>query len=90
LAVFTGYVFFMAKAVHFKVCCTVCHEVFQNDYVGKHTKSKHKDLHMSGRQAPVTIELVRLILVKVKWMLFPLNSCRRLKFQWCEKEKNSH
>jgi hypothetical protein len=47
----------MAKAVRFKVCCTVCHEVFQNDYVGKHTKSKHKDLHTSGRQAPVTIEL---------------------------------
>jgi hypothetical protein len=30
---------------------------FQNDYVGKHTKSKHKDLHAPGRQAPVTIEL---------------------------------
>ena len=30
---------------------SLCHEVFQNDYVGKHTKSKHKDLHASGRQA---------------------------------------
>jgi hypothetical protein len=53
-AVFAGYIFFMAKAVCFKVRCTVCHEVFQNEYVGKHTKSKHK---ASGRQAPVTIEL---------------------------------
>ena len=47
----------MAKAVRYKVRCTICHEVFQNDYVGKHTKSKHKDLHASGRQAPTTIEL---------------------------------
>ena len=57
LAVFAGYIFFMAKAVCFKVRCTVCHEFFQNEYVGKQTKSKHKDLHASGRQAPVTIEL---------------------------------
>lgn len=47
----------MAKAVRYKVRCTICHEVFQNDYVGRHTKSKHKDLHASGRQAPITIEL---------------------------------
>ena len=55
----------MYLAVRSKVRCTVCHdhEVFQNDYVGKHTKSKHKDLHAPGRQAPVTIELNTLILV---------------------------
>jgi hypothetical protein len=47
----------MYLAVRCKVRCTVCHEVFQNDYVGKHTKSKHKDLHAPGRKAPVTIEL---------------------------------
>ena len=47
----------MAKAVRFKVRCTLCDEVFQNDYAEKHTKSKHKDLHVSGRQAPITIEL---------------------------------
>jgi hypothetical protein len=56
----------MYLAVRSKVRCTVCHdhEVFQNDYVGKHTKSKHKDLHAPGRQAPVT-ELDTLILVRV-------------------------
>ena len=47
----------MAKAVRFKVHCTICHEVFQNDYVRKHTKCKHKDLHGTGRLAPVTIEV---------------------------------
>ena len=47
----------MAKAVRFKVRWTLCDEVFQNDYAEKHTKSKHKDLHVSGRQAPITIEL---------------------------------
>ena len=49
--------FFMEKAVRFKVRCTICHEVFQNDYVKKHTKCKHKDLHGTGRLAPVTIEV---------------------------------
>ena len=47
----------MAKAVRFKVRCTIFHEVFQNDYVRKHTKCKHKDLHGTGRLAPVTIEV---------------------------------
>ena len=47
----------MTKAVRFKVRCTLCDEVFQNDYAEKHTKSKHKDLHVSGGQAPITIEL---------------------------------
>ena len=69
----------MYLAVRCKVRCTVCHEVFQNDYVGKHTKSKHKDLHAPGRQSPVTIELDKfdtrqsimymyLILVRVSCM----------------------
>ena len=43
--------------MRFKVRCTLCDEVFQNNYAGKHTKSKHKDLHVSGRQAPITMEL---------------------------------
>ena len=47
----------MAKAVRFKVRCTICHEVFQNDYVRKHTKYKHKDLHGTGRLALVTMEV---------------------------------
>ena len=47
----------MEKAVRFKVRCTICHEVFQNDDVKKHTKCKHKDLHGTGRLAPVTIEV---------------------------------
>ena len=49
----------MAMVVGFKVRCTLCDEVFQNDYAEKHTKSKHKDIHVSGRQAPITIELER-------------------------------
>ena len=42
----------MAKTVRFKVRCTICNEIFQNDYVERHTKSKHKDLHECGRCAP--------------------------------------
>ena len=49
----------MAKAVRFKVRCTICHEVFQNDYARKRTKCKHKDLHGTGRLAPVTIEVAQ-------------------------------
>ena len=61
------------KAIRFKVRCTICHEVFQNDYVRKHTKCKHKDLHVTGRLAPVTIEVDQSD-VRVKWMPFLLNS----------------
>ena len=46
--------YIMAKAVRYEVRCTICHEVFQNDCVGKHTKSEPKDLHASGRQALTT------------------------------------
>ena len=48
----------MAKAVRFDVHCTICKEVFQNDYVGRHTKSKHKDIYELGRIAPTTVILV--------------------------------
>ena len=36
----------------FNVRCTLCNEVFQNDYITRHAKSMHKDLHNSGRSAP--------------------------------------
>jgi hypothetical protein len=45
----------MSKANRFNVRCTLCNEVFQNDYVTRHTKSKHKDLHNSGRNAPTAV-----------------------------------
>ena len=47
----------MAKAVRFDVRCTICKEVFQNDYVGRHTKSKHKDVYELGCIAPTTVIL---------------------------------
>ena len=45
----------MAKAVRYEVRCTICDEVFQNDYITKHTKSKHKDMYVSGRHVPTAI-----------------------------------
>ena len=36
---------------------SICHEVFQNNYVREHIKCKHKDLHGTGRLVPVTIEV---------------------------------
>ena len=45
----------MAKANRYNVRCTVCNEVFQNDYVLRHTKSKHKDAYGSGHIVPTTI-----------------------------------
>ena len=47
----------MAKAVRFKVRCNICNEIFQNGYVERHTKSKHKDLYQCGRCAPTVIIL---------------------------------
>ena len=47
----------MAKAVRYNLRCTICKEVFQNDYVERHTKSKHKDLHSFSRIAPTTVIL---------------------------------
>ena len=47
----------MAKAVRFDVRCTISKEVFQNDYVGRHTKSKHKEVYELGCIAPTTVIL---------------------------------
>ena len=43
----------MAFVVRFNVHCTICKEIFQNDYVEIHTKSNHKDLYAFGRIALV-------------------------------------
>ena len=45
----------MAKALRFKVRWTLCDEVFLNDYAGKHTKSKHKDLRLVGRHRWISL-----------------------------------
>ncbi len=43
------------KFTPFKVRCTISNEVFLNDYTGRHTKSKHKELDDAGRTAPTTV-----------------------------------
>ena len=43
------------KFTRFNVRCTICDEVFLNDYTGRHTKSKHKELNDDGRTAPTTV-----------------------------------
>ena len=43
------------KFTRFNVRCTICNEVFLNDYTGRHTKSKHKELDDAGRTAPTTV-----------------------------------
>ena len=43
------------KFTRFNVRCTICHEVFLNDYTSRHTKSKHKELDDAGRIAPTTV-----------------------------------
>ena len=62
----------MAKAVRFKVRCTLCDEVFQNDYAEKHTKSKHKGKTFMCLvvRHPYQLSWISLILVRVKWMHF--------------------
>lgn len=41
------------KCSRHKVQCTICNEIFDNDYVKKHTDKKHHDLHKQNRLAPV-------------------------------------
>ena len=43
------------KFTRFNVRCTICNEIFLNDYTGRHTKSKHKELDDVGRTAPITV-----------------------------------
>lgn len=42
-----------AKCSRYKVQCSICDEIFDNDYVKKHTDLKHNDLHKQNRLAPV-------------------------------------
>ena len=44
----------MSKAIAI-TCAVLCNEVFQNHYATRHTKSKHKHLHNSGRNAPTAV-----------------------------------
>ena len=43
------------NVTRFNVRCTICNDVFNNDYTARHTKSKHKDLAASGRTAPTSV-----------------------------------
>ncbi len=43
------------KSTRFNVRCTICNEASLNDYTGRHTKSKHKELDDAGRTAPTTV-----------------------------------
>lgn len=42
-----------AKCTRYKVQCSICNEIFDNDYTKKHTDLKHHDLHKQNRLAPV-------------------------------------
>jgi hypothetical protein len=51
----------MYLAVRSKVRCTVCHEVFQNDYVGKHTKSVPIDLDKSDTRQSKAVNMLKYV-----------------------------
>jgi len=51
-----------AKALRHRVRCLRCNEVFDNDYVSRHTEAKHKDLAQERRLVqtiPVGAEMVK-------------------------------
>lgn len=41
-----------AKALRHKVQCLLCNEVFDNDYIKRHTRVQHKDYFTQNRIAP--------------------------------------
>ena len=41
-----------AKSVRYKVQCLLCSEVFDNDYIKRHTRVQHKDYFSQNRTAP--------------------------------------
>lgn len=41
-----------AKSLRFKVECALCNDVFDNDYIKRHTRSRHKDYFEHNRLVP--------------------------------------
>jgi hypothetical protein len=41
-----------AKSLRFKVECVVCSDSFDNDYIKRHTRSRHKDYFEQNRLVP--------------------------------------